>query len=205
KLPSGKIIDVGAGRGIVTGYLHKNGINIQGVELGNTSPVSHSNAPVFYNTDVMSIDAEQATQFKTASFFDVIDNIEKPVDFMRQIVSHFKNVEYIIITIPARSELWSNFDDYYGHFRRYNLEMVHDEIKQLGFQMISCRYFFHLLYLMIRINNALSKKRNLRFVAPTGISKWIHSAMAFLFYIEKYLIPGKWLGSSIVCIAKKTR
>src|SRR4030095_14626961 len=61
KFPSGKIIDVGAGRGIVTGYLHKNGINIQGVELGNTSPVSHSNAPVFYNTDVMSIDAEQAT------------------------------------------------------------------------------------------------------------------------------------------------
>src|SRR5688572_12817225 len=77
----GKIIDVGAGRGIVTGYLHNHGLSIQGVELGKTTPVSKSNAPVMYNTDVLSLSAEQASEYTTVSFFDVIEHIEDPVKF----------------------------------------------------------------------------------------------------------------------------
>ena len=199
KYPLKNILDVGSGRGIVTDHLFRNGIPIQGVELGNTTPISNSNVPIYYDTDALSLTGK----YDAITLFDVIEHIEEPVKFMKELVSHFKDVEYLIITVPARQELWTNFDDYYGHFKRYNLEIMKTEMKEVGFEVIENHYFFHALYFLIQLSNKISKKRNIQFNVPTSFIKMIHSTLGQLFYMEKYITPKKLVGSSIICIAKK--
>jgi len=206
KYPVGNIVDVGAGRGIVTGYLHNHGISIRGFELGTTTPISNSNAPVIYNTDVLSIPKSDAkANYNAVSFFDVIEHIENPVSFMKSILSHFENAEYLIIAVPSRKELWSNFDDYYGHFRRYNLHDLRNEVTQVGFEVLTCRYFFHSLYFAILLNNLIAKKRTIAFKPPTGIFKTINAFLGTIFYLEKFIVPGSWYGSSIICVARRKK
>ena len=205
KYPVDKVLDVGSGRGIVTDYLFKNKISIQGVELGNTTAISNSNVPIEYKTDALSFSDEVSSQFTTISLFDVIEHIEDPVNFIRNLTSHFKNVEYMVITVPARMELWTNFDEYYGHFRRYNLNNIRSEVTRCGFNVIKCSYFFQLLYFVIWVNNKISKKRNIQFSAPTGITKTIHKLLAQLLYISGLFMPQKLYGSSIICVAKRIK
>ena len=33
----------------------------------------------------------------------------------------FENAKHLVITVPARQELWTNYDVFNGHFKRYNL------------------------------------------------------------------------------------
>ena len=205
KYPVGNVLDVGSGRGIVTDYLFRNGISIRGVELGVTSAISNSNVPIEYDTDALSFSTEASSKYTTISLFDVIEHIEHPVTFIRNLTAHFKNLEYLIITVPARKELWTNFDEYYGHFKRYHLDDIKSEMKQCGFELIKYNYFFQLLYLMIWLNNKTSKKRNIRFNVPTGITRVMHTALAQLLYLSDFIAPGKLYGSSIMCVAKKIK
>ena len=67
------ILDVGCGRGIVTSYLYNHKINISGVELGKTTPISNTNVPIKYNTDAITIPTEEAVKVKTISLFDIVN------------------------------------------------------------------------------------------------------------------------------------
>ena len=198
------ILDVGCGRGIVTSYLYSTGIKITGVDLGDSSRVDNSTLTIYYNTDATKLEEKVRTSIETISLFDVIEHISDPVGFIKNLTQHFPNLKNLVITIPARKELWSNFDDYYGHFRRYDLQMIKKELEDSGFNLAFSRYFFHILYFLIRLNNLLVKNRDINFNPPKStVSLFINKIMATLFYLETMLIPGKFVGSSIICICSK--
>lgn len=199
------IIDVGCGRGIVTGFLHKNKIGILGVELGSTTAIGNSGANILYDTNATQLPKERAVQFKTITLFDVIEHIEKPVDFIQKLISHFNNADTIVVTVPARKELWTNFDEYYGHYRRYTLGELKNELQSCGFKVKESKYFFHSLYFMIRLSNMINKKRELKFSPPRGVAKVIHKLFGYFLFMEGVLLPGRFLGSSIICVAEKIK
>ena len=199
------ILDVGCGRGIVTSYLYNNQINISGVELGKTTPISNTNVPILFNTDAVTIPLEQANQIISISLFDVIEHIEYPVRFINGLVSHFKNAEYLVITVPALQSLWSNFDVYYGHYKRYDLEGINAVMKEAGFDVIENRYFFNSLALLMKLSSMVFKNRMIQFNVPHGIIKMVHAILGYLFYLEMLILPGNLPGSSIICIAKKSK
>lgn len=197
------IIDIGCGRGIVTSFLHNNNIDISGVELGNTTPISNSNVSILFNTDATSLSSEQTNRFKTISFFDVIEHIEDPVTFIKNILNYFPTVNTIILTVPARMELWTNYDDFNGHFKRYSLHEVKKELNKCGFIIKENKYFFHLLYFAIWFSR-IFQNRKIRFNPPISrVSKTINLLLGNLFYIEKYFFPKCFWGSSIICVAVK--
>ena len=197
------ILDVGCGRGIVTTYLYENGLKISGVELGSTTPVKKTDCKIFYDTDVVNVPKEIRDKVKALSFYDVIEHIEDPKGFLSNIAGSYTNLEYIVVTVPARKELWSNFDDFYGHFRRYDLSMTKKLFEELNFEVVENRYFFHALYLVIRLNNLINKERGLDTAPPSGFAKTIHKVVGSLFYLERFFIPKSIYGSSVLCIAKK--
>jgi SAM-dependent methyltransferase len=198
------ILDVGCGRGIVTSYLYHAGVQITGVDLGDSSRVDKTNLTIYYNTDATKLPEQLRAGVDTISLFDVIEHISGPVGFIKNLTQNFPNLKNLIITVPARKELWSNFDDYYGHFRRYDLQMLKKEIEDSGFTLIFSRYFFHILYFLIRINNLLIKNRDINFNPPKSkLSLVINKIMAGIFYIETLITPGKLVGSSIICICSK--
>lgn len=197
------VMDVGSDRGIVTEFLFRKGIIIRGAELGYTTPVNSSTVPIQYGVDASKISHHIAHKIAAVSMFDVIEHVDNPVHFMDNVMNHFANAKHIIITVPAMSELWSNFDVYYGHKKRYTLQDVHNEMEKINFSVIESRYFFHSLYYIIRLNNFISKKRSIQFKSPSGIGKIFHQFIGYVFYFESFFVPSIWKGSSIICIAKR--
>ncbi len=200
------ILDVGCGKGIVTSFLFNSGIDITGVDMGAPSQSGTGSCKIYYNTAAGNLPAELRNKIQIISLFDVIEHIENPREFLEQIVEGFPNLKYLLITVPGRNELWSNFDDYYGHYRRYTLESIGKEMGDCGFKIIFSRYFFHILYPLIRMNNMILKNRDLNIRAPKNrISLIIHKAASALFYLELFIIPGFIRGSSIIAVCAKIK
>jgi SAM-dependent methyltransferase len=198
------ILDVGCGRGIVTSYLHKAGLQITGADLGAPSPADLGSLKIYYNTDALELPEDFRNTINTITLFDVIEHVENPVSFIKSLSLKYPNLKNLVITVPARKELWTNFDDYYGHFRRYTLQTLSKEIEDSGFEITFSRYFFHILYILIRLNNLLVKQRDINFKPPKGLlSNLVNKIMGTKFYFETFVVPGNVLGSSIICICKK--
>jgi 2-polyprenyl-3-methyl-5-hydroxy-6-metoxy-1,4-benzoquinol methylase len=198
------ILDVGCGRGIVIAYLYKAGLNITGVDLGSPVKQDSVDVKIFYNTNAVDLPESFKETVETITMFDVIEHIEQPVDFINSLDEAYPNLKNLVITVPARKELWTNFDDAYGHFRRYTIKSLKQEINQTNFEIIYSRYIFHILYFLIRINNLIVKQRELIFKPPkNSFSIFINKFMGTLFYKESIVLPGKLFGSSVLCICKK--
>src|ERR1017187_2613751 len=58
--------------------------------------------------------------------FDVIEHIEDDVTFFKELIKKCPPKTNIYITVPAYIWLWSDTDDYAGHFRRYNSRMINE-------------------------------------------------------------------------------
>lgn len=200
-------LDIGCGRGLVTGFIQRNGVEIQGVELGNTTKLDSVSANILYNTNALDLD--NSLKIDTISLFDVIEHIEKPIDFLSQLILHFKNVKNILITVPARQELWSNFDEFNGHFKRYNINDLDNDLQKLNCRMVYKSYFFQLLYYMILVNNKIfQKKRVIDYSRkkPMGqIEKFVHRTFSSFMKIERLFFPNSSRGSSIVYLLEIKR
>lgn len=200
----GKILDIGCGRAVVADHLFKNGIDILGVELGKTTPINDSKVKVLYETNAFELEQTLREQIHTITLFDVLEHIDEPVAFLTAIRTKFPNLKNILLTVPAFNELWSDFDDYYGHIKRYDRKKLEEEVDQAKMKVNESTYFFNSLYVAIRISNLLNKgKRQLKFTAPQGfVSKLINRVIGYCFYLEFFILPKSIKGSSLFAVIK---
>jgi len=103
--------------------------------------------------------------------------------------------------VPARQELWGNFDDYYGHYRRYSIKQLDNEMMSIGMKPIMKEYFFRLVYWGIYLSKSIKRSRAVVFKAPQACgSEWLHRLFAQVLFWENIIIPNKLPGSSIIGI-----
>ena len=112
--PKTSILEVGCGAGIVLDCLVKAGFNCRGVELGMPRVLPSVEKLVWTGMGFQSLDAPYRTSVQAVLLLDVIEHIREPADFLREISAAMPNHESLLITVPARTELWSNYDEYYG-------------------------------------------------------------------------------------------
>ncbi|HYC86560.1 MAG TPA: methyltransferase domain-containing protein [Chryseosolibacter sp.] len=195
-----KVLEIGCGKGIVVAALRHRDIDCTGVELADVTPISGLAPFVRQNQDATMLEKKIRDSVEVILLLDVIEHIEDPHDFMHKILVSFINARHLIFTVPARTELWSNYDEFYGHFRRYDLEQMQALGTKLHLNVLTNRYFFHSLYLAGAAIVRVSKKRPVRIKAPRGLSKLIHMLLAAFLYLEFLLIPGRIRGSSIITV-----
>lgn len=199
RLNAGKIIEIGCGRGVVLDFLRKSGMNCLGAELGDPEPISETRDYIFTKTDAFELPAELRQSFDTVLLFDVIEHIENPSEFLFNIQRKFVNANYLVITVPARQELWTNYDAFNGHYKRYNLSDLKD-LSTPGFSLLGTCYFNHLLYPVFWIYARFIKKRGTEIKAPVGILVLIHRIMSIVLRIDFSLIPSWFYGTSIIAV-----
>lgn len=197
------ILEVGCGRGVVVNYLRKKSLNCFGLEPALVKPFAGGEKYIISGRNAIDMDNNFKNKFETLLLLDVLEHIENPNAFVREIFTHYKNIKNLIITVPAREELWSNYDEVFGHFRRYDLSMMQKTIQESGLKTIENRYFFHALYFPAKIILKLFKKRKTKMETPNNIMKLIHRLIANYFILEYKVVFKNWLGTSIICIAKK--
>lgn len=199
---SDKLLEIGCGTGIVVDYLRNQGLDCTGVDLGSPIPATESVAPHLHLAQsAFDLEKDQRESFKTLLLLDVLEHLPDPVEFLNQCGTSFPNARNVFITLPARMELWSNYDEYYGHFRRYTLEAVAELASKTPFRLTRSGYFFHLLYTAARAVKAAGKARRVDIVTPKH--RLPHAIMARLFDLEEAIIPSGMPGSSVYAVLER--
>lgn len=194
------VLEIGCGRGGVVAFLKEKDIDIFGLELAPCPPFKEAEGHIQTGTDALEMDETFKARYKTLLLLDVIEHIEDPVSFVQRICAAYPNISQIIFTVPARQEIWSNYDEFYGHFRRYDLGMMSDFAQQCGFIVKENRYLFHLLYWPAKLLTRLGRDRNLKINPPQGMAKTAHTLLSSFFVTEQRLLPRSWKGSSVFCV-----
>lgn len=199
----GPILEVGCGKGIVVRYLRDDGFDITGIELAPVAPLTDMVAHVRTGIDVMDLEPAIADRVRTVLLLDVIEHLEDPKGFLEAIRRKMPALTHVLVTVPARQELFSNFDRFNGHYRRYDPDMVRahvDPQRKLNFR---ASYVFHGLYPAARILLARKGEREVGFNVPQGfLANTVHALLGLFFYIEYLILPSRWKGTSVIAVAK---
>lgn len=200
----GVVLDVGCGRGIVVDYLREHGVDCWGCEVGTPRPITERVAPhLFFGQDATELDSEFAKRVDAVLLLDVLEHLDDPEALLRACRARFSAARRFVVTVPARSELWTNYDDHFGHRRRYDLSSVRELLACLAPSQVAAGYFFHALYPAIRVVAALGRKRTVEVGAPSGrLVRLAHRVLARGFDLDARVLP-RWLpGSSILVVAE---
>ena len=145
--------------------------------------------------DLPLVEREQTT---TILLLDVIEHVSDPVVFLRALLDAFPSVVNMIVTVPARPELWSNHDEFYGHHMRYTLPGIAKLADALQARSTWRRYFFRPLYPPLWLAARLKLQRNVALTAPPAWTRWIHRIVAKALVLEYRVLPSVLAGTSII-------
>ena len=200
-----RVLEVGCGTGVVTRHLRARGWDCTGVDLGVPADHGAGEPYLHLGADALTLPDDLRNSITALALFDVIEHVPDAPGFLQSLLGAYPNVRHVVITVPAGMRLWSDFDDHYGHYRRYDRRMITDELARSGIAPLQHRYFFHALALAIRVNNMLfARKRQLEFKAPRpGASRLLNRLLGGLFSLEEQLLPGAMPGSSIIAVGKR--
>ncbi len=193
------LLEIGCGRGQVTDALRRAGFDCRGVELAQALPPA-SVAP-FVRTGIAFQDLPEAERHavRGALVLDVLEHVGEPVDFLAQIRAALPRCERLVVTVPARRELWSRWDEFYGHRCRYDRASLRRELDAAGFSVRSCRYFFHGLYPLALAFKVFGVTRSTELVAPP--ESFVHRAAGRWFAAEAAPLLGFLPGTSLLAVA----
>lgn len=196
------MLEVGCSTGVVLGYLRGHGMDVSGSELG-TPPVPAELAPhVHVGMDACTLPEAFRARITGLLLCDVLEHVPEPTAFLGRLAAAFPNARHLLVTVPARREVWSNYDDHFGHFRRYDRPMLTRELATAGFAVLRQRYFFHALYALMAVLNRLGIKRSVEQKAPGNAG--LHGLMAQLCRWEARLLPAALAGSSLIAVARRS-
>jgi hypothetical protein len=155
---SGNFADIGGGNGYQASYIRNNfpGKDVFLVEPGYQGCLNakRSGLENVYNMSFQDFDFT-GNNIRGIGLFDVVEHIDDDVSFMRGIAEKCGKGGLIFVTVPAYNWLWSDIDNYSGHFRRYNSGMIKKLAKDAGLELLYNGYFMFYLILPILFGRSL--------------------------------------------------
>jgi hypothetical protein len=198
--PGDLVLDIGCGRGIVVDYLRRRGIECWGCEASEPRPLNDRVAPyLLVGTELADLDPAIAARVRRFLLLDVLEHVDDPGAFLAACRARFPAARAATITLPARQELWTNFDDHYGHRRRYDLASTRALAAAAAPAAVEVGYVFHALYPAIRAVALFGRRRAIQVTAPAGaLARAAHRALAIGLSLDARVLP-RWLpGASVV-------
>lgn len=202
--PSAGLMDVGCGRGFTVAHLQAKGFACYGSDLAHyDEPHPRARGKVFYGQSLQGLDLSMRNSISTVLLLDVIEHLPDPAVLLADVRDSFQNATTLMITVPARPEIWSNYDDYFGHYRRYSRQSLVAWADAEGLEILETGYFFHGLYLPARLMAALGLARATQVKVPRVPA--LHRLVAAGFVWENRLLPSNWPGTSVLGCFKLRR
>ena len=195
------VLEIGAGLGHYVRLLRDDGFDAYGCDLGNPRIHDEVKGFVFGNMNFADLNVGLRERVKTVLLLDVIEHVEKPSEFMASITQSLPAVRSIIITVPARQELWSNYDEHYRHFLRYDIDGLRKLAQQSHLAITAWSYFFHALYVPAWFLKHAGKNRQTAFASPNTRS--LHKWLGHAFWLESKLVPNGVYGTSLACVCRR--
>jgi SAM-dependent methyltransferase len=197
------IADVGCGHGILQRQIEDGfdqlvtGFDLNEVALKQT--VCRTSLVCCY--DVFQKEPSYEGRFDLVLLFDVLEHIEDERSFVNAIQFHMAPGARLVINVPAMQSLWSKYDEAAGHFRRYDIAMLHEAARRSGMIVGSWSYWgFPLTPLLIGRRAWLATRSDDQIISE-GFSTRGTTLNRMLFLLSRCeRIPQHLLGSSLMAV-----
>ena len=190
------VLEIGCGKGVVVRGLRDMGVACWGVELAPVTPLPDVTAYVVTATNALDLPESLRMDCDTILLLDVLEHLTDPMQFLHTLEAGFASLRRIIVTVPARPEVWSNYDEHYGHQQRYTLEQLRVLATRMGWRLRSARYFFHSLYPLAWVMARMKLDRDVRLRAPQQFARVLHRVLALIMMLDYQALPGSLAGTS---------
>lgn len=197
----GVVLEIGCGTGIVVSHLLARGWNIFGSELGEPALMQGTEGVITVSRSATDLDPEFRNSVKCILLLDVIEHLADDAGFFKSIVEAFPACTCYVVTVPARSEAWSQYDEFYGHFRRYDRAMLAGLFAAAGLDFKIMRYLFQSLYFAALTAKVFKKTRTSDLQAtryPT-----VHRIASLFLRAESCIMPQRLWGLSLLGVATR--
>jgi ubiquinone/menaquinone biosynthesis C-methylase UbiE len=198
--PPAKILEVGCGTGNVSSFLAQKGYIVTGCEL--YSEAINMSWPGFLKVqgDANNLPFKD-TSFDIVGLFDMIEHFQDDTTPLKEAIRVLKKGGIIVVTVPAREELWSYRDERALHKRRYTKERLKIAFSKANIKPVLTEYMFMSLYMPMKYLRGKSKKNNNQF----KINKLVNPLLKGIFNIERLISKGLPLpiGTSLIVVAQK--
>jgi SAM-dependent methyltransferase len=192
-------LEVGCGTGNVSSFLAASGYSVIGCEFYHHALCMAW--PGFTRVQGSGLSLPfRDNSFDAVGLFDVLEHFDEDLSILSEAARAVRKGGVIFITVPARRELWSSFDDFSSHRRRYHPGDLKELVTRAGLSVVSLEYLFLSLYLPARISRKKQEDD------PFAISDLANAVFGVCFEAER-IIPRALplpLGTSLLAVARKT-
>lgn len=153
-----KILDVGAGIGLITEKIKE-----AGYKKIIAADASSDSLEILKNKGIKTLklklpEVEIKSKYDLILLLDVIEHVSDDQKTLINIKKILNKNGKIIITVPAFKFLWSKKDEEYGHFRRYTKKELRDKIKRAGYQIDYLSYYNFFLFMPALIAAKMNRR-----------------------------------------------
>jgi 2-polyprenyl-3-methyl-5-hydroxy-6-metoxy-1,4-benzoquinol methylase len=198
KMAARRVIDVGCGPGAYVAALRADGLDCIGCDPGDITVPEELRPFVFGRTALDEVPDAVLAGVDTALLLDVLEHLAHPDEMLRRVRRRLPKLNAIIVTVPARQELWSELDRRAGHMRRYDRGALETVIAKAGFVVVESTYLFRPLYAPARLTRRRARSR----AVTTPSRPWIHDLIARAMTADRRWLPSALPGTSLLCVAK---
>ena len=141
-------LEIGCGTGFVLSglakaYPHLALFGIQVYSAGLGFAAGRVPRAQLMQMDARTIPFEE--HFDVVGAFDVLEHIEEDEEVLVQIRRALKPGGGLLLTVPQHRWLWSPFDAFGCHLRRYSRDDLHEKVSWAGFEIVRSTSFVSLL------------------------------------------------------------
>ena len=202
------LIDIGAGNGLFLKFFKEHGFEVTGVELEHENVVNMKKDPELTGISISQGDITQLTGTATYDVViasDVIEHIEDDQKAVDHLWTYVSPGGVLVITVPAHSWLYGKRDEMWGHFRRYDKQMLKDRVIHLKDAQIETLTFWNTLgfFVYAVYEKILHKPINEKMrYSNSPVSRFVKTILDMKLRFEE-LIGGTPLGLTLVAVVKK--
>lgn len=205
-------LEVGCGTGYVLAELARMGFRVTGLDMhkeGLAYARKRVPSATFFTGKLDQYRPKKL--FDAVGMFDVLEHIPDDTQAIRECSRLLNKAGMLYITVPARQELWSVYDDISGHKRRYTRESLSHVLTRAGFRIHAISYFGFFQYVPHLIMKRFILSGTPKDIMPVlkrvvwqppGILNWLlEQSFTLDMFLSKFIrLP---FGTSLIVSAQK--
>jgi len=204
-----KILEIGCGGCQISNYLHQKGYSLTASDIYASSKTFLEPEIEFfmYSLDD-NVPLKHLGQFDCIILGDVIEHLKTPPEALLKAVQFLKTKGVVVVTVPALTSLWSDYDEISGHVMRYDKHLLSSLFQQAGLRIRGIDYFMLLpamillfqrkiLPLITKTKKGYQDSLEINHVLNLMFKKWLSLEFVIAFFLK---FP---FGSSLIITGQK--
>lgn len=205
--------EVGCGTGYVLAELARMGFRVTGLDMHKEGlAYAGQRVPSAYVVTGTLDQFRPKKLFDAVGMFDVLEHIPNDTQALRECSRLIGKNGMLYITVPARPELWSVYDDISGHKRRYTKSLLIEVLTSAGFRVRHVSYFGFFQYIPHLIMKRFILSGTSKDIMPVlkkviwqppGMINWLlEQSFALDMFLSRFIqLP---FGTSLIVSAQKS-